>query len=80
MGGAIAKTDIASIDEDTDPQCNYCHAATSTVDHIKWECPFFKQIRIDTDPELADVPLKYLLPCIKCGIAPVMKPKGETTY
>jgi hypothetical protein len=80
MGGAMAKQDIAKINEDVDDNCNFCKQATSTPVHITWVCPFFKDIRLELDPELANVPIKYLYYCVQCGIAPAMKTNGEQTY
>ena len=56
MGEAIAKQDIASINEDVDDQCNYCKAATSTAAHIRWACTLFNGVRTKFDPQLANVP------------------------
>ena len=80
MGGGIAKQQIANINEDIDDQCNYCNNATSTASHIRWACTFFDDVRTKVDPLLAKAPLRYLLQCIQCGIAPAMKTKGNATY
>ena len=80
MGGAIAKADIATFNEDVDNQCSYCYEATSTSSHTIWVCKYFNQTRYDTDPQLASVPIRYLLQCIQCGIARAMETKGNATY
>ena len=80
MGGTQAKQEIAAYNEDIDPWCSHCKKGPSTVDHIRWECEAFEPTRVDTDPELAKVPRKYLSSCIRCGIAPAMKVDGDKTY
>lgn len=70
MGGAIAKQDIAKINEDADQKCNYCKKASSTPGHLAWVRPFFMDVRTDLGAELANVPIKYLLHCVQCGIPP----------
>ena len=77
MGGAIAKQDIAAINADVDDTCNYCLAAKSTSAHIRWQCSFFDKHRKELDLLLASTPLKCLLPCIQCGVAPSMKADGQ---
>ena len=80
MGGTQAKQEIAGYNEDVDPWCNHCKKAPSTVEHLRWGCEVFEPVRIEVDPKLAKVPRKYLIACIRCGIAPAMKVEGETTF
>ena len=68
MGGTIAKQAISSFNQDVSPECNYCKEAPSTDSHIKWTCSYFESIRRETDPEVAALPRKYLLGCIRCGL------------
>ena len=77
MGGTMAKQEIAKLNEDYDEECSYCQEATSTATHIRWYCKHFESQRCEVDPALAAVPRKYLLECIKCGVAPAMKILGE---
>ena len=80
MGGGIGKADIAKINEDIDDQCNYCHNATSTANHIRWTCPAFDHIRKEVDPELASTHTRYLLSCLQCGVAPAIEIKADATF
>ncbi len=41
MGGNLAGNDIADFNEDANRMCQYCNAAPSTQDHIRWECSHF---------------------------------------
>ena len=79
-GGGMAKRDIAQFNEDADDTCDYCRNEVSTSPHTIWACSFFKDLRLSTDPELAKVPLKYLVYCIQRGIAPAMRTDGKRTY
>ena len=47
--------------------------AVSTSEHVRWECKHFDATRIEIDPELAAIPHKCFLNCVKHGIAPAMK-------
>ena len=68
------------MNEDVNDQCSYCTNPTSTSSHIRWACTYFNDSRIETDPQLAKVLLRYPLQCIQCGIAPAMKTNGNATY
>ena len=76
----MAKHDIAKYNEDVDDACDYCLNDISTTPHTTWGCSLFSGIRIATDAELAKVPLKHLIYCIQCGIAPAMKADRKKTY
>ena len=80
IGGGMAGNDIASFNEDVGKDCTYCGNELSTDDHIKWHCSFFKEIRQATDSVIAKIPLRYLIACIRCGIAPAMKTDGRKTF
>ena len=80
IGGGMAANDIASINEDVDKMCTYCGEELSTDDHIKWQCSFFKGARQAADSIIAKIPLKYLPACVRCGIAPAMKPDGRKSF
>ena len=80
MGGTMSKQNIAAFNEDVDTKCSYCQEATASGIHIRWQCKYFEQTRVETDKELAQVPRHYLLDCIRCGVAPAMKVEGELTY
>ena len=77
MGGSMTKAGIAKTNEDIDDNCGYCSAAKSTATHTVWACPSPETIKQDLHPELAKAPLKYLLHCIQCGIAPPMNADGN---
>ena len=80
MGGTMSKQSIAAFNEDVDTKCTYCQEATASGVHIRWQCKHFEQTRVETDKELAQVSRRYLLDCIRCGVAPAMKVEGELTY
>ena len=67
MGGSMAKQDIAKYNEVVDEDCNYCTEAKPTANHIRLQCAYFDEDRKELDPELAAVPLKYLLHFMQCG-------------
>ena len=72
--------DIAKFIEDIDDACEYCNNDISTSSHTIWACPFLKDLRINTDPELAKAPFKYAVYCTQCGIAPAMKCDRTKSY
>ena len=76
----MATHDIAKYNENVDDRCSCCNAAKSTANHIRWQCAYFDEARRKHDTELATVPLKYLLTCIQCGIAPAMEIDGDKSY
>ena len=80
MGGTMAKKEVAEFNQDYDGTCNYCMEADSTADHVRWVCKHFQPKRMELDPDLAAIPLKYLTQNVRCGIAPAMKTDGEKTY
>jgi len=80
MGGNLAGNEIAGFNQDVSPVCTYCNEATSTQDHIKWECKFFAPVRSEIDGELANIPHRCIPACIKNGIAPAMKTDGAKTF
>ena len=47
---------------------------------MRWVCKYFKLKREEIDPELAAIPMKYFPHCVRCGIAPAMKLKGECAF
>ena len=80
MGGSQALEQIAGYNEDIGTTCTYCNKATSTSDHIRWECEFFKPVRAEIDEELANIPHQLIPCCLKNGIAPAMKADGRKTF
>lgn len=79
-GGGYSKTDIAAINEDVSPECDYCGQGWCDLQHIIWECPLFRGIRKQQDEELADIPLANLSGAIRRGVAPAMRCSTNTTY
>ena len=79
MGGTMAKKEVAEFNQDYDGTCNYCMEADSIVDHVRWVCKHFHPKRMELDPDLAAIPLKYLTQNVRCGIAPAMNTDGEQT-
>ena len=80
MGGNLAGNEIADFNEDVNRTCQYCKAAISTQDHIRWECIFFASTRDEIDAGLAKIPHKCLPACLRNGIAPAMKADGTKTF
>jgi len=80
MGGTMAKQEIAQFNEDCDEECDYCKDGASTASHTRWTCSFFEAVRKETDEGLAAIPRKYFIDCIRCGIAPALKPDGTKTF
>ena len=78
--GNMAMEEIANINEEYDETCNYCKEADSTVNHIGWQCSYFKPHRIELDKELAAVPHHLLPRCVQCGMSPAMNIEGQKTY
>ena len=79
-GGRQAKKQISDYIQDYDHVCDYCHEADSTTLHVRWVCKYIKAKREEIDPELAAIPIRYFTQCVRNGIAPAMKLKGECTY
>ena len=71
---------IAGFNQDVSEECTHCKEAPGTASHTRWMCNHFEPTRRGTDPQLAAIPRKYLIECIRCGIAPAMKTKGECTF
>jgi len=80
MGGNLAGSEVADFNEDVNKICQYCNAAPSTQDHIRWECSFFAPTRMSIDEGLAKLPHHCIPSCLKNGIAPAMKVDGNKTY
>ena len=72
MGGGIAKEEISKYNQDIDSTCDYCKEEVASIDHIIFICKHFQSTRKETDKLVSQVPLKYLLACIRCGIAPAI--------
>ena len=62
MGGSQALEHIAGYNEDIGAVRTYCNKATSTSDHKRWECEYFKSVRTEIDEELANIP-HQMIPC-----------------
>ena len=76
----MAKQAIPTFNQDVDAECNYCKEVPSTSLHVKWTCSYFESTRREVDAELAALPRKYFLECVRCGIAPAMKAQGNLAY
>ena len=51
MGGNLAGNEIVDFNEDVNRTYQYCKAAISTQDHIRWECSFFASTRDEIDAD-----------------------------
>ena len=71
---------IFTFNEDIDDKCTYCHQTNATASHIRWDCSFFEKDRQEADADIAKIPSKYLIECIRCGIGPALKTNRKATY
>ena len=80
MGGGMAMQDLAKLDADFEDGCTYCGSENGSLDHLLWTCCVFQPTRDDTDKELVNVRANMLLPCVRRGIAPMMRCSPMETY
>ncbi len=60
--------------------CDYCGHTICDMDHILWQCPHFREVRVQTDVEPAVIDHKLLCKPVKRGIAPAMKSGADIAY
>lgn len=54
--------------------------ARCTHEHLIWECPHFQKIREEAGPDLAKVPMRYLDPAVRRGIARAITCRHDRAY
>ncbi len=72
--------DLAKIGEVDNTKCDYCGAEEQTMEHLTFECPFFKDTRCEADKELSEIEHHLLPIAVKLGIAPAISMHANCTY
>ena len=80
IGRGYGMVDLARLDGDVDEECDYCGAEVADVEHLIWQCCFFKETRQAVDEQIAKLDMKLIMPAIRRGIAPAMRCDPKCTY
>lgn len=78
--GGQAKVKLHETGHATSSRCDDCGHQYCDLDHLLWDCEFFRSTREEADKELADVPSILLCKPLRRGLAPAMKCKHDGNY